>query len=346
LAKWETNTTTNIGFDGTFFGNKLDVVFDWYTRNTSDLLFRQELPATLGTATAPVVNIGSIGNKGVDMMFTYRGKVTKALTFETDVIFTKYTNEVTKVSDITDNFDIGFTNRIGGGVVRNVVGQPISTFYGYKVIGLFQSADEVTKSPSQAGAGPGRFKYADVNGDGKITSDDRTYIGNPNPDFTYGINIRLNYSHFDLEALFYGVSGGEVLNFTKWFTDFYPSFAGISKSTRVLDSWTPTHTNTSVPIFENVSNTSTNGDLNSYYVEKGSYFRMRSIKLGYNLPVNITNRVKIDKLRFFIQATNLFTITNYTGTDPQVSGVDTNFGVDVGNYPTNRQLLFGFNLAL
>ncbi len=346
LAKWETNTTTNIGFDGTFFGTHLDVIFDWYQRKTSDLLFRQELPATLGTATAPVVNIGSIENHGIDMMFTYRGRITGDLRFETDLIFTKYINEVTHVSDITDNFDVGFTNRIGGGVVRNVVGQPLSTFYGYKVIGLFQDAADVTKSPTQSGAGPGRFKYADVNGDGKITSDDRTYIGNPNPDFTYGINVRLTYSHFDLEALFYGVSGGEVLNFTKWFTDFYPSFAGIGKSKRVLDSWTPTHTNTSVPIFENVSNSSTQGDLNSYYVEKGSYFRMRSIKLGYNLPANVLRRVKLDKLRFFVQATNLFTITNYTGTDPQVSGVDTNFGVDVGNYPTNKQLIFGFNLNL
>jgi TonB-linked SusC/RagA family outer membrane protein len=346
LAKWETNTTTNIGFDGTFLGTKLDVVFDWYTRTTSDLLFRQELPASLGTASAPVVNIGEIQNSGVDLMLTYRGKITNALRFETDVIFTKYKNEVTKVSDITDNFDITFTNRIGGGVVRNVVGQPLSTFYGYKVVGLFQSADDVNKSPSQVGAAPGRFKYADVNGDGAITTSDRTYIGNPNPDFTYGINVRLTYTNFDLEALFYGVSGGEVLNFTKWFTDFYPSFAGISKSTRVLNSWTPTNTNTDIPIFENVSNTSTNGELNSYYVEKGSYFRLRSIKLGYNLPANMLRSVKLEKLRFFVQATNLFTISNYTGTDPQVSGVDTNFGVDVGNYPVNKQLLFGFSLGL
>ena len=346
LAKWETNTTTNIGFDGTFLGTKLDVIFDWYTRTTSDLLFRQELPATLGTATAPVVNIGEMKNSGIDLMVTYRGKITNQLRFETDLIFTKYKNEVTKVSDITDNFDITFTNRIGGGVVRNVVGQPLSTFYGYKVIGLFQSTDDVNRSPAQVGAAPGRFKYADVNGDGSITTADRTFIGNPNPDFTYGLNLRLTYTAFDLEALFYGVSGGEVLNFTRWFTDFYPSFAGISKSTRVLNSWTPTNTNTDIPIFENVSNSSTNGDLNSYYVEKGSYFRLRSLKLGYNLPASTLRSVRIDRLRFFIQATNLFTITNYTGTDPQVSGVDTNFGVDIGNYPVNKQFIFGFNLGL
>jgi len=158
--------------------------------------------------------------------------------------------------------------------------------------------------------------------------------------------LRLNYGPVDLEGLFYGVSGGEVLNFTRWFTDFYPSFAGISKSTRVLNSWTPTNKNTTIPIFENVSNSSTNGDLNSYYVEKGSYFRLRSLKLGYNLPANVLHRIKLDKVRFFVQGTNLFTITKYTGTDPQVSGVDTGFGVDVGNYPTNKQVLFGFNVAL
>lgn len=349
-AIWETNETINIGFDGTLIKNKLDIIFDWYTRKTSDLLFRDNLPATVGSATRPFVNIASMENSGIDMMITYKGRANK-FRYEADFIFTKYNNEITKVSDGTDFFDVGFTNRIGGGVVRNVKGEPISTFYGYKVLGLFQDAGDVTRSPTQDGAAPGRFKYADISGpsgtpDGVINDLDRTYIGNPNPDFTYGFNARLFYGNFDLEALFYGVSGGEVLNFTRWFLDFYPSFAGIGKSTRVLDAWTPTNTGTDIPKFENISNFSTNGVLNSYYIEKGSYFRMRSLKIGYTMPTSVIKRFGLDKLRFFLQGTNLFTITKYTGTDPAVSGVDTNFGVDIGNYPVNRQVLFGLSVGL
>jgi hypothetical protein len=284
-------------------------------------------------------------NDGIDLMLTYRNKTAGNFRYEADFIFTKYKNEIIKVADIVDYFDVNFTNRIGGGDIRNAVGQPVSSFYGYKVIGLFQSDAEVASAPTQDGAGVGRFKYADMDGDKKITTLDRTYLGNPNPDFTYGFNTRFFFKNFDLEALFYGVKGGDVLNFTRWFTDFYPSFAGIGKSERVLNAWSPTNTNTNIPRFENVSNFSTNAQLNSYYVESASYLRLRSVKLGYTLPSDLLSRAGIEKLRIFIQGTNLFTATKYTGTDPEVSGVDTNFGIDVGNYPANRQFIFGINLG-
>jgi len=344
-AKWEENTTINVGFDGTFFNNKIDVIFDWYTRRTKDLLYRDRLPATVGNATPPFINIGSMKNSGIDLMVTYKDRISSKFRYEMDFIFTKYTNEITKVSDARSFFDESFSGRIGGGIVRNAVGQPVSSFFGYNVIGLFADQADVDKSPDQDGAGPGRFKYEDVNGDGRINDEDRTFLGNPNPDFSYGFNARLIFGDFDVEALFYGVYGGEVLNFTRWFTDFYPSFAGIGKSDRVLDAWTPDNKDTKVPIFENISNFSNNGVLNSYYVEKGSYFRLRSLKLGYVVPSASLKKYGIDKLRFFLQGTNLFTITKYTGNDPAVSGVDTNFGVDVGNYPTNRQFLFGLSLG-
>lgn len=133
-----------------------------------------------------------------------------------------------------------------------------------------------------------------------------------------------------------------MLNFTKWFLDFYPSFAGIGKSTKVLNAWTPTNTNTDIPRFENVSNFSTNAVLNSYYVEDASYLRCRSVKIGYTVASRLVDRINMERLRFFVQGTNLFTSTKYSGTDPEVSGVDTNFGVDIGNYPANRQFLFWF----
>jgi len=348
FAKWETNATLNIGFDGIFFENRLEANFDWYQRKTSDLLYQQELPATNGIATPPFVNIGAMQNQGIDLMLTYksRNRNPGAFRYEADFIFTTYTNEITKVSDITPYFDVTFTNRIGGGFVRNAVGEAVSSFYGYKVIGLFKDDADVKGSPSQTGAAPGRFKYANINGDSVISDADRTFIGNPNPDFTYGFNARLFFKGFDLEALFYGVSGGQVLNFTKWFTDFYPSFAGIGKASRVLNAWTPQNTNTDIPKFENVSNFSTNTELNSYYVESASYLRLRSLKIGYEINPRLISKAGLEHLRFFIQGTNLFTSTKYDGTDPAVSGVDTNFGVDVGNYPVNKQVLFGVSLGL
>jgi TonB-linked SusC/RagA family outer membrane protein len=345
-AKWEAKTTTNIGFDGTFFNSHLDVIFDWYTAETSDLLFRQELPATVGMASSPLVNIGAMKNTGIDVMLTYRNRGGRNFRYEADLIFTKYNNEITRVSDIVDYFDVQFSGRLPGAIARNAIGNPVSAYYGYQVVGLFQDAADVTRSATQDQAAPGRFKYADINNDGKITPDDRTFLGSPNPDFTYGFNARLFVGAFDFEALFYGVQGGEVFNLTRWFTDFYPSFAGIGKSSRVLNAWTPTNTNTDIPRFENASNFSTNGASNSYYVEDASYLRMRSAKLGYTLPSSLTTKAGIDRLRVFVQATNLFTISKYTGTDPEVSGVDTNFGIDVGNYPANRQFLLGISLGL
>jgi TonB-linked SusC/RagA family outer membrane protein len=345
FAKWETNTTTNIGIDGTFFKSKLDIILDFYSRKTKDLLFRDELPGVLGQAASPFVNVGSMKNTGVDMMITYRGKANK-LRYETDLIFTTYKNQITKVSDVEDDFEVQFTNRIGGGVVRNAVGQPVSAFYGYKVIGLFKDAADVANSPAQDGKGVGRFKYEDINRDKKIDDDDRTYIGNPNPKFTYGFNTRLYYGNFDLEALFYGVSGGKVLNFGKWFTDFYPSFSGIGKSAAVLNAWTPTNTGATIPRFEDVSNFSTNAVLNSYYVEDAGYLRLRSLLIGYSMNPSKLKKIGLERLRFTLQATNLFTATKYSGLDPAVSGVDTNFGVDIGNYPVNRQILFGLAIGL
>ncbi len=344
-AKWEAKATTNIGFDGTFFNNHLEVIFDWYTATTSDLLFRQDLAAPVGTATPPLVNIGAMKNTGIDIMLTYRNRGGRDFRYEADLILTKYKNTITKVSDIVDYFDQQFSGRLPGAVARNAVGQPVSAYFGYNVVGLFQDANDVARSATQDGAAPGRFKYEDINKDGRITPEDRTYMGSPNPDFTYGFNTRLFYKAFDFEALFYGVQGGEVFNMTRWFTDFYSSFTGIGKSARVLNAWTPQNTNTDIPRFEKISNFSTNGASNSYYVEDASYLRMRSAKIGYTFPSSFIGKAGVERLRLFVQATNLFTISKYTGTDPEVSGVDTNFGIDVGNYPANRQFLVGVSLG-
>jgi TonB-dependent starch-binding outer membrane protein SusC len=169
--------------------------------------------------------------------------------------------------------------------IRNQIGRSISAFYGYKVLGLFQSADEVASAPAQDGKGVGRFRYQDIDGNGKIDVNDRTYLGSPVPKFNGGISLTLSYKNFDLVSQMNGFFGNKIFNASKWFTDFFPSFQGAAISERVKDSWTPQNTGATIPIFETASNFSTNTQANSFYVEDGTYVRMQTVTLGYTVPI-------------------------------------------------------------
>lgn len=336
-AKWETSVTTNFGIDGSFFNNRLEVIFDLWRKDTRDLLFQLGLPGVVGVrANAPSVNIASMRNQGIDIQVIGRGNLNSEITYEANLTGSFLQNKITALAPGTPYFTGGGT-RLGTPVVRNEPGHPISSFFGYKVLGLFQSKEDVSQSPTQDGAAPGRFKYADLNGDGKINDDDRTYIGSPVPKFTGGATFTLKYRNFDLVTYLYTSLGNQIFNNSKWFTDFYPSFTGAAVSSRVKDSWLPTNTGTNVPIFESASNFSTNTQANSYYVENGSYLRMQNLTLGYTLPTDLLSRVGLQKVRIAVAANNLFTVTKYSGLDPAVGGAaDTNFGIDIGNYPLTR----------
>jgi hypothetical protein len=212
-----------------------------------------------------------------------------------------------------------------------------------------QQAQKATNTPDatyQEGEGLGRFRYQDVNGDGIITPDDRTFLGNPNPDFSYGINLGLTYKRFDFNLFLFGTHGNQIWNNVRWWRDFYPSFESAKSKTALYDSWRPDHHNATAPIQEVDGSTSTQGVPNSYMVENGAYLRAKNITLGYTLPANMLARVHIEKLRIYIQATNVFTITKYSGLDPEIGGSDiTDFGVDEGAYPNQRQFLIGVNLG-
>ena len=342
-AGWEENIVSNLGFDASLFNNKLDVSIEYYKKSINGLLFTQPLPATVGGATAPVVNIGDIQNKGVDAALTYRGTIANALQFSVGANITSYKNLVVDIPN-PGYFEVSSLQGMGN-LVRNQEGQAVSSFFGYDILGLFNSASEVSESPAQSGAAPGRFKYRDVNGDGVITPADRTFLGSPNPDFTYGINLGLNYKGFDLSTIFYGSQGNEIVNTIRSYTHFYAGYIG-NKSNVLLNAWTPQNTNTTVPVIETGASLSTSGVLNSYFVEDGSYLRMRSLILGYTLKPTILQKVGVGKLRVYAQAANLFTITKYTGLDPELGGSSSAFGVDFGNYPNNqRNFLFGVNLS-
>jgi TonB-linked SusC/RagA family outer membrane protein len=335
---WEEDQLTNIGLDAVLLQNKLNFSVEWYKKSVKGLLFsdRTAGAATLGGATRPTVNIGNIENKGIDASAGYRGSVGKDFKFDISANVTTYKSKIDSIPG--GYFDVSSGGSRIGDFTRNQVGQPIGAFFGYQVIGLFQSAEDVTKSPTQTAAAPGRFKYKDVNGDGKITAADRTFFGNPNPDFTYGFNINANYKGFDFSIFLYGSQGNQNINYVRYWTDFYPSFQGVKSKDLLYNSWSPDRPNAKTPIAENESNFSNNAVVNSYYLENASFLKCKSLVIGYNLPAMGLKKIGVDRFRIYLQAANLFTITKYTGQDPEVTGSAASFGIDYGTYPNNQKL--------
>jgi TonB-dependent starch-binding outer membrane protein SusC len=344
-AKWETNMTADIGFEGTLFNDKVTVVFDWYDKETKDLLFQLELPGIAGTATAPYVNVASMKNTGIDLELGYRNNWGD-FGFSGNLTMTTYNNNITKIADNVTFFDQGGSTTRIAAANRNMVGHPMSAFYGYHILGLFQSAADVTESPTQDGAGPGRFKFDDINGDKKITTDDRGFIGDPNPDVTYGLNLAFTYKNFDLTAYVYASQGNDIFAWNKYFIDFWPAFQGQKSKALLYDSWTPQRPNAKTPIASNTSNFSTMTQVHDYYIEDGSYARLKNLQLGYTIPEKVSSKINVKSLRLYLQAINLFTLTKYSGMDPELGGDDRAFGADTGNYPNVKQFVFGINLVL
>jgi len=346
-AQWERAVTQNVGFDGTFFNGRLDVIFDWWRKDTRDLLFQVPIPLTAGSnAAPPSVNIGEMLNRGLDLLVTTRGNLSSALTYELTVTGSTLNNEIVSLAPGLDFITSINPSFRGIQPIRNQVGQSLSAFFGYKQIGLFQSEEDVASHATQVGAAPGRLKFEDINGDGVIDPDDRTFLGSPVPDFTGGVNFSVGYKGFDLAAYFYTSIGNEVWNQSRWFTDFFQTFEGAAISERLKNSWSPQNPNGTVPIVERTTNFSTSEQANSYYMEDGSFLRLQNVTFGYTLPPNLLEKWNLQRLRVFAAANNLFTITGYEGLDPAVGGAaDTNFGIDVGNYPVTRGYTFGLNLS-
>ncbi len=363
-AKWETTTSTNIGFDGTFFKGKLDVNFDWFSRQTSDMLFPVQVPLTQGVAVNPFQNVGSMSNKGVELNLNYNDKALNGdLTYSVGFNISTYRNKVVTTTGDPNSQLFGFTNlRLPGGTVNvTQAGFPVGSFFGYQIDGIFQSDEEGQAHVAQFVANTdaakrdnpfnraGSFKFRDVNNDGVINATDRTIIGNPHPDFSYGLNLGVGYKIFRLDVFGQGVQGNQLFNYVRYWTDF-PTFAG-NRSRRMLEqSWRPGRTDAMLPIPRSNDNVSSNPS--TYYLEDGSFFRLRNIQLTCNLPKNLLNKVGVSGASVYVQAQNWFTFTKYTGLDPEInlrnsSGVnqDRQIGVDEGAYPASRSLMVGLNLT-
>ncbi len=327
--KWETSESLNIGVELSLFSDKLSIDFDYFDIDTNDLITRDNslISTTAIDAGAPLVNLGNITNSGFDLGIGYNNETASGWSYGVQANISRYKNEVT---ELISEFQSGRSDLRGGAVTRTEVGRGISEFYGRVVTG-FDST--------------GRFTYEDVNGDGTINDDDRDYIGTPHPDFTYGINLTAEYKGFDISAFISGSQGNDVYNYEKIFTDF-PTFVNGNRSTRVLDSWTPSNTNATLPALSN-SITNSETQPNSYFVEDGSFMRMKNMQIGYSLPADVTEKIGMDSFRIFLQATNLFTITGYDGFDPEVISTDNlSLAVDFQTYPTSQVFTLGVNLKL
>ena len=350
---WEQDILTNVGFDATILKNKIDLSFDWYKKLISGLLFVPVTPGTNGGTRVPFLNSGNVQNTGVDIALTYHEQILKDLSLNITGTFTSYNNKVVSLPSGTLYIDQPTTAQTKTSRIQP--GHPLGEFFGYQVIGLFQNWADVGKTPIQQDAAPGRFKYADVDKNDTIDNRDRTFFGNPNPKFSAGLNISVNYKNFDFYTFFYSSVGNDIINSVKGSTDFPQGFGNQMSKNVVLNSarlvnaaGQPTNykdpeaqvanPGTKVPMLEQSANFSNSAAFNSYTMEKGSFLRCRNLTIGYNIVSNSLKRLHFDRLRVYVQALNLFTITKYSGLDPELNpGSNTVFGYDGGVYPNNQK---------
>ena len=348
-VKWETTRTTNVGLDATVFKN-LDVTLDVWQRRTTNMLYAKSIPQVLGQATAPSVNVGEMLNRGFDIALGYRGSaLNNELKFNVNLDVSHYKNEIVKLAGISGEILQGsaFREQI---YTRSQQGRAFPEFYGYIVEGIFQNAAEAAAWPTAFGATgkynkPGHYKYKDLNDDKVINDLDRTYIGSPHPDFTAGLNMSVSYKGFDLYAFFYTSQGNKMVNYVRRFTDFV-QFAGGRSYDRLYNSWGSPYlkdnTQAKLPMAE--SDDTQSQVVSTAFIEDASYVRLKNLKVGYDL--NRILKTKLRSLQVFGQVSNLFTITKYSGLDPEVNASGTNMGVDQGAWPTPRQFLFGVNIGI
>ncbi|MCT4603626.1 MAG: TonB-dependent receptor [Marinifilum sp.] len=344
--KWEESEQFDIGLDVKLLNNKVDINADYFVKTTNDLLVKAvPVSGILGVGAAgsggPTINAGEVRNRGFEFAVGYRGKIGEDLVFKVNYNMTTLDNEVTKVNNGTGFIEKGEFSVGQPSPTRMAVGQPIGSFFGYKTNGIFQNMTEVNAHPSQIALGaeaqPGDLRYVDINQDGVINADDRTYIGNPIPDITMGLNLSVNYKNFDFSAYAYASLGNDKLR------NYERSNANVNKLSTNLNRWTGEGTSNSVPRL--TTGATANQVISDYYVEDASFLRIQNVQLGYTLPESITSKLKISKLRFYGSVSNLYTFTDYTGYDPAASGGDPiTAGIDYGFYPAARTYTFGLNL--
>ena len=342
LLTWETMTSKNFAIDAGFFDNKMTMTLDVFENVTDGLVAQdtQKISTTAIDASAPYTNLGSMKSSGFDLSLNYTDVTSSGLTYSISANATKAVNEVTEL--ISEAYS-GSSQRIGT-MTRTSVGEPISYFYGRKVLGIFQNDAEVAAHATQDGAGPGRFKYEDINGDGVINDSDRTKIGDPHPDLIFGVNMNFAYKSWDMSMFWNGSLGNDIFDYTALYYET-PYFFNGNRSTRVLDSWSPTNTDAELPALSETTLNSEFSTANSFFVRDGSYVRLRSLQIGYTLPDTIASKLGASSARVYYNGTNLLTLTDFTGLDPEVPRFGAlDIGVYSAQYPSNSISSLGINI--
>ncbi|MBQ7422727.1 MAG: TonB-dependent receptor [Prevotella sp.] len=388
--KWETTYSTNIGFDLSVLNNRIDIVFDWYYKKTKDLLMMLDLPAFLGSgagsnygvASNPWGNVGSLRNTGIELTLNTVNIEKKDFSWRSNIVFSLNRNKVTSLD--TETGTLPQTLQIGSEtatVTNTVVGHPIGQFWGYKVIGRFDKPEDfyykdangnikpvalpegasIATSPTAGGVFIGDYIYDDINGDGVIDNNDQTFIGNPEPKFTWGFGNTLSYKGFDLSFQFSGSYGNKIMNYGRRFLDITGSTS--NQLTSVLDyarlakidpngpedyrNYYVTNPGTIMPRLSTESGVNKNNRVSDAYVEDGSYIRLQNVSLSYTFPRVWLKNIFLTNVKVYCNVQNLFTITKYDGFDPEVGsmrGTALLNGVDYSRYPSPRIYTVGVNV--
>ena len=329
--KWETTASYNLGFDLGLLKNRVNIVFDAYYKKTSDLLLEVPMGFASGV-TSQLQNVGNVVNKGVELSVNATLLQRKNLNWNVSANAAYNKNEIT---------DMGTTNDVIQGSDKQQIlrkGESLGSFYGLQFVGIVQQGEDVSKLPTVNGQTPqpGDLRYADVNDDNKIDGNDRVILGSTQPDLVYGFSTQLRWHDFDLSASFAGSYGNKLYNTLQRRLELTGDSYNVL--TTVKDSWTPTNASNTLPL---ASNARPFGYIDSRYVQSASYLKLRNLTVGYDLKIKELKKVRIEGIRFYATASNLFTITPYNGYDPEVSS-----GTDSGAYPSSRTFTFGVNVTL
>ncbi len=333
---WETTYQTNAGFELGLWDNKVTAEIDYFRKVTNDILVDLTLPGFVGNGSNSSItqNAAKVLNSGIEFSLKYN-KSLKKLNYSIGILGNTLHNEALEITGTgnTEDYLVG-----GGGFTRSKIGLPVGAFYGYQVDGVFQNQTDIDAYPHRAGVVPGDLRFVDVNGDGILTDDDRTYLGSPIPNFMYGLNFSASYQGFDLNIDFQGQSGNKIYNVKETIRPDLYNF-----ESHVYDRWTGDGTSETEP-------RATQGGYNylpsSFYVQDGSFFRLRYLSLGYNLPRSFSQRLKMQNISLSISGTNIFILTKYTGYTPEIMGGPISSGLDYGTYPVSSIYSVGLKLSL
>lgn len=308
--KWESTMESNAGIDFGLFNNHLSGSVDYFIKKTSDILISPAYLAVIGEGGTKFVNGASMQNKGLEVLLSYNGNIAPGLALTVTGNVATYRNKITKLPPEV------LTSYPGNGQDKTILGHSINSTFGYVADGLFRSQKEVDDYATQIGKGVGRIRYKDLNSDGVIDDKDRDYIGKGDPDFTYGLNVTLEYKHFDLTFFLQGIQGIQVYNTYKTYTDFSSIWPGTNWGARTLDAWTPQNPNASIPALTLVDRNNENRT-STYFLESGSYLKLRNLQLGYSFQHMFSKRLQT--ARVYLQGSNLLTLKNkgFTATDPE-----------------------------